>query len=466
MRVLLIWPGGESAVLTDELSLCEPLPLEYVAGALSDEHEVTIWDARLDPPLERFWRGPDPQLIGLAVPYTSGVRAARRHGETARRLWPGVPIVAGGHHPTVSRAWLDGFPADWLIRGEAGPTFSALADDLAAGRPVAPRDGLLPMARAADGAGFPKPARIDDLPPPDRRPLARHADAWFHAIYRPVGLVRFSAGCPFQCDFCILWRLTDRRYLVQSADKVVAEIASMPQPNLYVVDDEAFIQPDRMMMLADAIAGAGLARRFHMYVRTDTALRRPDVIGRWAETGLDSVLVGAESVDPRDLRDWRKGAEVDETRRAIALFHSLGIKVRANFIIRPDYDRDDFHRLADAVIALGVDMPSYAVLTPLPGTRLWEEVADRIAWDEPRLYDCYHTLLPTRLPLDAFYRHFAELMATTAAGARAHVAAPVSPMFYHGSDGAFGRMVRAIAGGANRHPRSSAEITMDGRIMM
>ena len=54
MRILLVWPRNRRAVLSDRMSCCEPLPLEYLAGALRPDHDVGIHDLRLDGSLDRY----------------------------------------------------------------------------------------------------------------------------------------------------------------------------------------------------------------------------------------------------------------------------------------------------------------------------------------------------------------------------------------------------------------------------
>ncbi|AEW99097.1 B12-binding domain-containing radical SAM protein [Streptantibioticus cattleyicolor] len=460
MRVLLVWPRNERALLSDRLSCCEPLPLEYLAGALRGAHDVTIHDLRVDTSLEEYAATHEaPDLIGVAIPYTTSVRVSRDVTHQARRLWPGTPIVLGGHHPTVSAEWLTGFAADWIVAGEGGGPLAHLAAELEAGRTPAPVRGLAPYdARTGlERDRRPKPSALDDLPMPDRTRLAHHRGRYFHSIYRPVALIRFTAGCPYTCKFCSLWRMTDRRYLVKDIDRVLAEIADIDGDNLYVVDDEAFIQPVRMLELADAIDKAGFRKKFHMYVRTDTALRRPDVIARWAEIGLDSVLVGAESMTDEELTGYRKGTDPGQTRRALDLFHGNGVKVRANFIVQPDWSEADFARLGRTVDELQVDMPSFSVLTPLPGTDLYDEAKLGLISDNPELFDCYHSLFRTRLPLERFYGELADLLAGASARTAPGVTGESDPsVFYYSDDDAFDQMLRELRRGADwSHPRES-----------
>ncbi len=49
------------------------------------------------------------------------------------------------------------------------------------------------------------------------------------------------------------------------------------------------------------------------------------------------------------------------------------------------------------------------MLTPLPGTDLWDDVKRDLQTEDWELYDIAHTVLPTKLPLDEFYREYAGL---------------------------------------------------------
>jgi len=445
MRILLVWPNIEEAVLSNELSCCEPLPLEYLAAGLRGNHDVEISDQRLDPELTDTAHRQQPDLVGIAVPYTSAVRSARKISQDVRRLWPKAQIVLGGHHASVSSEWFDGFCADYVIQGEAATSFALLANALDQRRSTVDVPGLIPFSQLGQRSRLVIPKSLEDLPSPDRTLVARHRSQYFHSIYRPVTLVRFSVGCPYACTFCSLWKVTERRYITQSAERIVQELSEIEGKNIYVIDDEAFIQPQRMRRLASVVAEARLSKRYHMYVRADTIMRDCAVIEAWADIGLDSVLVGAESMRPDELDLYDKRAKVDETSAAVRFLHSLGIKIRANFIVRPTYTKDDFDRLAGTVTDLGIDLPSFSVLTPLPGTDLFNDTRAELISDNPDLFDCYHTLYPTRLPIEEFYSELAGLLQKTAA----HNAsgADASPMFYYSQRDAFGRMLKAIKNG-------------------
>ncbi|MGB6368805.1 MAG: B12-binding domain-containing radical SAM protein, partial [Thermoanaerobaculia bacterium] len=61
---------------------------------------------------------------------------------------------------------------------------------------------------------------------------------------------------------------------------------------------------------------------------------------------------------------------------------------------------------------LELSFASFAVLTPLPGTDLYDEVKDEMLTHDTRYFDFLHTLLPTRLPLQEFYEELNRLYTT------------------------------------------------------
>jgi hypothetical protein len=53
--------------------------------------------------------------------------------------------------------------------------------------------------------------------------------------------------------------------------------------------------------------------------------------------------------------------------------------------------------------------PVFTVLTPLPGTKLYDDLKDKIMTTNYDHFDFFHTVLPTRLPLREFYKELFNL---------------------------------------------------------
>ena len=119
------------------------------------------------------------------------------------------------------------------------------------------------------------------------------------------------------------------------------------------------------------------------------------------------MFVGLEFFRDDDLADVGKSSTVADNARAVEVLKGLDIDIYASFIVRPEFGHEDFAALRRYVRELGLDFASFAVLTPLPGTDLLDEVEDRLLIHDTDFFDFIHTVLPTRLPLEEF---FDELM--------------------------------------------------------
>ncbi len=449
MKVLLVYPPNpDYCVLNEDMSLCEPLGLEYVAASLLSSCDVEVLDMRFDRALDRRLAEGAFDVVGVAVPFTTSIRAVNRILEQVHAHDPRIVQIIGGHYPSTSLSKLDLRRVSYVISGEGVEAARELLGALAAGREVRDMPGVVVVR---DGAPYPGPRQgqidLDACPLPARHLLSSYRARYFHAHYRPVTLMRFSVGCPFDCSFCILWKMTDRQYLTRSIDSILGELLQIEGENVYVIDDEAFIRIDRMSALADEITRAGIRKRFHMYVRSDTIARNPALFAKWAEAGLDSVLVGLESIFPEELGEYHKNISLGVARECVRVLHANGVEIRANFIVRPDYTVEKFRRVREIVDELDIDRPTFAVLTPFIGTDTFEELKGQIILDEPELYDCYHSLVRTKLPPRIFYREFADLFRA----AQRRGGAAGGKVFYAGEGGSFEEFVGKIEGSHSFH---------------
>jgi radical SAM superfamily enzyme YgiQ (UPF0313 family) len=131
----------------------------------------------------------------------------------------------------------------------------------------------------------------------------------------------------------------------------------------------------------------------------------------WREVGLERVFVGLEFFRDRDLAYVGKRSTVDDNRKAVEILHSLGLEIHANFIVRPEFTVEDFVSFRDYVRDLKLSFAGFAVLTPLPGTDLYDRVRNDLITENYDFFDFFHTLLPTALPLPDFYHQYHRLAA-------------------------------------------------------
>src|SRR5205814_2041436 len=200
----------------------------------------------------------------------------------------------------------------------------------AGGPPLASLPGVV----TADGRGAP-PLLVPDLAahPPARR-LARRRRRYFIGELDPCASIEFTRGCPWDCAFCSAWTFYGRSYRMLSPEAAVEDLARIREPNVFIVDDVAFIRPEHGLAIADAVERRGIRKRYYLETRADVLLRNREVFARWTRLGLRYMFLGIEAIDEEGLRpghrSWslgsaapaeagprlhRRRVHVDQTRR-------------------------------------------------------------------------------------------------------------------------------------------------------
>ena len=111
------------------------------------------------------------------------------------------------------------------------------------------------------------------------------------------------------------------------------------------------------------------------------------------------------------LLEYKKKISVETNRKAIKILKDIGIMLHAAFIVNPDFSVDDFKNLEKEVENICPAEITFTVLSPSPGTEFWQENKDEFICNPYLNYDCMHSILPTKLPLRTFYKHFGRLSA-------------------------------------------------------
>ncbi|KPK48721.1 MAG: hypothetical protein AMK72_06265 [Planctomycetes bacterium SM23_25] len=100
------------------------------------------------------------------------------------------------------------------------------------------------------------------------------------------------------------------------------------------------------------------------------------------------------------------------------ILNDLGVHMWGAFIVDPQFTREDFRALKTYREKRDIIYPQFTILTPLPGTDLYDEREDELVTRDYRLFDALHAVLPTRLPREEFYKEFARLTMERARKAR------------------------------------------------
>ncbi len=161
--------------------------------------------------------------------------------------------------------------------------------------------------------------------------------------------------------------------------------------------------------MARAIKAAGIKKYFTVQTRTDIICKFPHLIEMWKECGSLAIFLGLESITDEGLRAVNKKNTAATNVRALEILKELGVGYTPNFIVDPAWDHDDFTRLREWIAATGAYNSGFSVLTPLPGTDLWESAKAQVTTHNWEMFDIVHAVLPTKLPLADFYEEYSRL---------------------------------------------------------
>jgi radical SAM superfamily enzyme YgiQ (UPF0313 family) len=414
MRILLIEPAKSPISMAGEdVFLFEPLALEYVAAGVSADHEVKILDQRIDNRVEETLEQFRPDIVGITG-YTVHVNRIRALAELAKSWSRDVVTVVGGHHATVVPRDFQSDHIDLVVVGDGIGSFQEIVHRRENRESFSGIPGVWVNTDAGLQAGDAKPtAALDDVPFPDRSLTSEYRHAYYSEYMQPLASIRTSRGCPFRCNFCALWKIADGKYLKRKPEHIVRELEQIDEDYVFFADDESLVDVERMKRLAVLIRKSGLQKKYFLYGRSDTVAKHPDLLELWHEIGLERVFVGLEFFRDSDLEFINKRSTLDNNRQAVQVLHDLGIDIYASFILRPEFTKEDFVEFRRYCRSINISFASFAVLTPLPGTDLYDELEDHLLTHEPEFFDFNHTVLPTALPLDEFYEQYFRLYTKT-----------------------------------------------------
>jgi radical SAM superfamily enzyme YgiQ (UPF0313 family) len=339
----------------------KPLSLMVLAGLTPPEWEISIVDENLGAP--DYPAMPRPDLVGITA-FTSQANRAYEVATHFRRL--GVPVVMGGIHATMCLEEVME-RVDSVVTGEAEGIWPQVLEDA--------RHGSL--KRRYDG-GL---AEIADMS------IARHD---LLATGYACGAIQTTRGCPLNCSFCSVTAFNGAHYRQRSIADVVREFQLIPEKHVLVVDDNLIgTRHEHIARAKDlfrAMARADLRKQWVAQASINFA-DDEEVLALAAKAGCIGVFIGFETPSPEGLRELGKKFNLlkgRDFRASVRRIQRHGILVAGSFIIGLDVDEPGIgKRIAEVARGYGMDNLNTLFLTPLPGTRLWDQMKseDRIALD-------------------------------------------------------------------------------------
>ena len=423
MNILLVNPPNAGRSIPEEgygitsikqIFRGEPFSLEVVAAPLNTR-DVRIVDMKCEDE-EKLWEQYDrfaPQVVGFTAVTCEANTVLRLAAEIKRRGQ--ATVVVGGNHATLDPAFFNRPEIDYVVVGLGKKSFSELVDRLAGNRSG---EGIPGVARTSPGKPLTFTPRLygqEDLMeecPPRYDLVEKWRDRYvIERLGLRMGFVATADGCTHRCSFCAIPEMTGGRYLPHRAESVIRDIKLLGDiPFIRMVDANSFGDPRASEELCGAIIASGIRKRFFGDIRADTIVKHPALLKKWKEAGLYAVVVGFEELQTGRLRAYDKKYAEGAIEKALTILHETGLVIVGDFIIAPDYGEEDFRAIEEFIGQSGIQIPVLSILTPIPGTPLYESLKDRITIHDLDYYTFMNAVIPTRMPENMFYAAFSDLV--------------------------------------------------------
>jgi len=354
-RVLLVNPRVEYAQ-----SFTPHLGLAVLARRLGESgHRVLVLDysaQRSTPPLNCFLSEFEPDVVGVSL-LTPGMAVAHRVMETVLEHEPHIPIMVGGPHATL---YADELAADsktsYIFVGEAENHIVEIVEKAKfESNPLVINCSAQP---------------IESFPTPDFSCFYGYTDIKVYPLLT-------SKGCPFQCSFCAVHKMSSRAWRTRD---VVACIHELKQAKDYLPG----LKQVRVIDDSPAVDVKRLKRFLRLYTQEEVNLAleivniRADEIDRemidlMRGAGAFEVCFGVEHGHPEVFAAIGKGETLDDIRRAAKLVKESGLFLRCCFVV--GLPHDSFAKSLYSIRLakeLGADFFHWNSFIPLKGTRARE----------------------------------------------------------------------------------------------
>jgi anaerobic magnesium-protoporphyrin IX monomethyl ester cyclase len=397
----LFWPyvSGDDNFLVPQNMVC------LAATLLRAGFDVEILDCL---PLRIGWRSlarilleKKPDIVAMGENHALYENEIVKGFKLVKEILPAAVTIAGGAHFTnVYKEYIFDKGIDIIIAGEGDLTIVELVEELHKKEPNLSRvKGLI---YCLDGKIVRTPARelikdLDTLPLPAYHLVPMHLYGRGRYLFSPGGAtIHHSRGCTNGCEYCVWWTQDARRendenggyklkpcWRTKSVERTFEEIELIHKKYkkkwLLFVDGSWNIDPDFNERFADEMLRREYKIDWFSFMRADCILRdeKRGIMEKLVRSGRCHTLIGIERVEKEWLKEMKKGNYLGN--QSIEAFKILQTKypqvfTQGTFIVGVrDETRETMWQQAKMAKELELDFPSFHPLTPVPGTKQYEE---------------------------------------------------------------------------------------------
>lgn len=417
MKVLFVEPPKVFWFVMGEY-LPPPLGILQLAAYLESKKgqwDIEVVDSQAEDfgwnKLEKYIESSNPDVVVVSSLATCNAFLVIRTLGIVKKINPNIKTVVGGQHfNALAGESLEKYPEiDFVVRGEGEETLFQLVKSIEEDSSLLKVKGLSfrHENKVIHNPSRPLIENLDDLPFPGYHFVSHHMNKYNFKMmaYSGAGyaLVEASRGCAYKCTFCSQWEHWQGKWRPKSPARIVDEMELLYNDYgisfLWLTDDNLGLGK-RTNQLCDEIIQRGLSDdiTWFLQARSDDIVKNQDILPKMRKSGNYWIMAGLERPDDESLEKYHKKLKSSDSKLAMDLLKKNDIFSQATLITG---DRRDSHesmeKFREFVNHVDPDLAIFMILTPFPGTSLYEE-ARRNGWIEDENwanYDMIHAVMPT-----------------------------------------------------------------------
>lgn len=324
-----------------------PLGIAYIGAYLREKGiDVSLVDMNHTDNI------PEADIYGVSV-VTPNFSEAMDIG--TRLMFKGV-LVAGGPHPSAVPHSMDGF--EKVVVGEGERAMYEICQN-----PRSPKR-VISAELIQNLDSLPFPAR--DLLPMEKYSLKIEDE--------PATPIITSRGCPYGCIYCgkqmygRVWRAHSAGYVVNEMRAIKNEFGI---DRFYIYDDTFTLDKKRVHDICFLLSHRLVGAKFRCTSRVDCVDKK--LLNALKRAGCDEICYGVESGSNDVLRKINKGFTRETVMRTVKETKDAGLRVKLYFMLGLPGDTEKTMReTIEFSKELEPDEVGFYILTPYPGSKLWE----------------------------------------------------------------------------------------------
>ena len=372
MKILLIAPASGNwkkiaarKVFNGKTFRFSMIALLTVAKLSPADAEITLVDEQVDdiPFNDRY------DVVGITCMTSTSPRAFDLCAHFHKRH---TPVVMGGFFPSLNpETALE--HADAVVVGPAMEAWQQICSDI--------KQGSLKKVYHGNPAG--------KIPQSLPREMIQSSN------YSTVNATYATMGCKNKCHFCSISAVYKAKHYTRPINEVIDEVASFKSKFFMFVDDNLTQNREYAIELLERLTPL----KKHWITQASIEIAEDEeLLKKLAKAGCIGVFIGLESFNAHTLNETEKGFnEPEKYRKAIKTLHRHGLFVQSGVIFGFDDDTVEvFETTLKMLEHIGIDAIQASILTPIPGTPLYEEMKHHIFDTNLEHYDYRHAIFRPR----------------------------------------------------------------------